>query len=50
MERKLKVKEFYKKQKLLEFVNSNSSKIDILSITTSQEAFFFKHLLWYYDK
>jgi hypothetical protein len=50
MERKLKVQEFDRKQKLLDFVNSNSSKLDILSITTSQEVFFYKHFLWYYDR
>jgi len=50
MEGKLKVKEFDRKQKLLAYVNSNSEKLDILSITSSQEFFFYKHFLWYYDK
>lgn len=50
MERKLKVREFDGKQKLLDHVNSNSSKLDIITITTSQEVFFYKHFLWYYDK
>jgi hypothetical protein len=50
MERKLKVQEFDRKQKLLDYVNSNSEKLDILSITTGQEVFFYKHFLWYYDR
>jgi len=50
MERKLNVKGFYGKQKLVDFVNTNSAKLDILSISTGQEAFFYKHFLWYYDK
>jgi hypothetical protein len=50
MERKLKVIGFYGKQKLLDYVNTNSSRIDILSISTGQEAFFFQHFLWYYEK
>ena len=50
MERKLKVLEFDKKQKLLDYVNLNSDKLDILSVTSSQEIFFFKHFIWYYDR
>ncbi len=50
MERKLKVLEFNKKQKLLDFVNANSGKLNVLSITTSQEAYSYKHFLWYYGK
>lgn len=50
MERKLKVKAFYSKQKLLDFVNTNSARIDVLSISTGQEAFLYKHFLWHYDK
>jgi len=50
MERKLKVLEFDAKQKLLDYVNSNSNKLDIISITSSQEVFLYKHFLWYYDK
>lgn len=50
MDRKLKIQEFDRKQKLLDYVNSNSGKLDILSITSSQEVFFYKHFLWYYDK
>ena len=50
MERKLNVKAFLRKQKLVDFVNTNSAKLDILSISTGQEAFFYKHFLWYYDK
>lgn len=49
MEKKLKVQEFDRKQSLLEFVNSNPGKLDIVSITSSQEVFFYKHFLWYYD-
>jgi len=50
MGRKLKVQEFNSKHKLLDYVNSNSDKLDILSISSSQEFFFIKHFLWYYDK
>ncbi len=50
MERKLKVKAFFSKQKLVDFVNINSGKLDILSISTGQEAFLYKHFLWYYEK
>ena len=49
MKRKLKVLEFDKKQKLVDYVNSNSDKLDVLTITTSQEAISFKHFLWYYE-
>lgn len=50
MESKLNVIEFDKKQKLLDYVNENSRKLNILTITTSQESVSFKHFLWYYDK
>lgn len=50
MERKLKVKAFLGKQKLVDFVNTNSGKLDIFTISTGQEAFLYKHFLWYYDK
>jgi len=50
MEKTLKVIDFKKKQKLLDFVNTNSDKIDILSISTSQVSIDFTHFLWYYDK
>lgn len=50
MEKKLKVMEFERKQKLLDYVNLNSDKLHVLSITSSQEFFFYKHFLWYYDK
>lgn len=50
MENKLKVKEFDKKQNLLDYVNENSRKLNILTITSTQEAVSFKHFLWYYDK
>lgn len=46
----LKVAEFKKKQKLLDTVNKNSDKIEIVSITSSQVAVDFRHFLWYYDK
>ncbi|MDO6602455.1 hypothetical protein SAMN03080594_103152 [Arenibacter palladensis] len=49
MKRKLKVLEFDKKQKLVDYVNTNSDKLDVLTITTSQEAISFKHFLWYYE-
>lgn len=50
MNKKLNVKQFYRKQQLLDFVNSNSAKLDVLSITSSREGFFYKHFLWFYDK
>ncbi|MFH6768902.1 hypothetical protein V8G56_09155 [Gaetbulibacter aquiaggeris] len=50
MKRPLKVLEFSSKRKLLDYVNSNSDKIDVLSISSSQEFFFIKHFLWYYQK
>lgn len=50
MEKKLKVIEFDKKQKLLDYVNANPEKLNILSITTSQIAIDYKHFLWFYDK
>ena len=50
MEKKLKVIEFDKKQNLLDYVNTNSEKLNILSISTSQVSFEYKHFLWFYDK
>lgn len=50
MKKQLRVREFQTKQKLLDYVNSNTDGLDILSITSSQEVFFYKHFLWYYDK
>lgn len=50
MKRELKVLEFDKKQKLVDYVNLNSDKIEIVSISTSQSTIEFKHFLWYYDK
>ena len=50
MVKKLKVIEFDKKQKLLDYVNANQEKLDILSITTSQVSYEYKHFLWFYDK
>jgi len=50
MVKELKVLEFNKKQKLLDYVNSNAEKLNILSISTSQVSFDYKHFLWFYDK
>jgi len=50
MERILKVREFDRKQKLLDFVNSNSGKLNILCVSSSQEVFLYKHFLWYYEQ
>ena len=50
MEQKLKVAEFDKKQDLLDYVNTNLGKFNIVSISSSQESFSYKHFLWYYDK
>ena len=50
MKKQLRVREFHGKQKLLDYVNSNTDKVDILYISSSQEVFFHKHFLWYYDK
>ncbi|MBL7472919.1 hypothetical protein [Robertkochia sediminum] len=49
MKKALKVKEFSHKQQLLDFVNANTDSIEIVSISSSQEAFFFRHFLWYYE-
>ena len=50
MQKELKVMEFDKKQRLLEFVNSNSDKLTVLSISSTQVSVAFKHFLWYYEK
>ena len=50
MNKRLNVKQFYKKQQLLDYVNSNSARLEIVSITSSREGFMYKHFLWYYDK
>ncbi|WP_158009603.1 hypothetical protein [Tenacibaculum todarodis] len=47
MKKELKVIEFNKKQKLLNFVNANASKIEIVSISGSQYGSY-QHFLWYY--
>ena len=44
MKRQLNVRDFFKKEELLDFVNTNAAKLDILTITTSQEAFFLQTL------
>ena len=49
MKRELKVIEYSKKQRLLDAVNSNSDKIEIVTITGSQSNGSFQHFLWYYD-
>ena len=50
MKKALKVHEFTKKQQLLDFVNQNSEQLDILSISSTQVSFEYKHFLWYYEK
>ena len=50
MKKELRVKEFSGKQDLLDFVNRNSDTLDVVSISSSQETFFFRHFLWYYQK
>lgn len=50
MEKKLKVQEFEKKQTLLDYVNENTGKLNIISISSTQVAISFKHFLWYTDK
>lgn len=49
MDKELKVIEFNKKQKLLDYVNANSDKIEIVSISGSQYGSF-QHFLWFYRK
>lgn len=49
MNKSLKVLEFDRKQKLLEYVNARTEQLTIVSITTSQESYSYKHFLWYYD-
>lgn len=48
MTKELKVLEFDKKQKLVDFVNSNAEKLEIVSISTSQVSVEYHHFLWYY--
>ncbi|HUH27547.1 hypothetical protein [Gelidibacter sp.] len=50
MKNELKDAEFNKKQNLLDYVNQNSDKLNIVSISSIQEAISYKHFLWYYDK
>ncbi len=50
MKRELKVNEFNKKQDLLDFVNKNSNRLDILSISTCQVGTYYGHFLWYYKE
>ena len=49
MKKELKVLEFHKKQKLVDFVTTNFEEIEIEPISTSQVAADFKHFLWYYE-
>lgn len=49
MAKELKVLEFDKKKKLLAYVNSNAGKLEIVSISTSQVAYEYKHFLWFYE-
>lgn len=49
MKKELKVLEFNKKQKLLDYVNANPEKLDIVSISGALYGSYC-HFLWYYDK
>ena len=49
MKKELKVLEFHKKQKLVDFVTTNSEEIEIEPISSSQMGIEFKHFLWYYE-
>lgn len=50
MDKKLYVIEFNKKKKLVDFVNENTDKLTIQSITSSCEGISHFHFLWYYKK
>lgn len=50
MKKELKVIEFSKKQKLVDFVNLNAAKLEVLSITTCKDGISYQHFLWYYGK
>jgi len=50
MSKKLNVIEFQKKQRLLDYVNSKTARVEVVSITSSREGFFYKHFLWFYEK
>jgi len=50
MSKKLNVIEFKKKQHLLDYVNSNIARVEVVSISSSREGFFYKHFLWYNEK
>lgn len=50
MKNELKVAEFNKKKDLLDYVNQNSDKLSIVSISSSQQSVSYKHFLWYYHK
>ncbi len=50
MGKELKVMNFDKKQKLLDFVNDHPNKVIIVSISTSQMSHNYNHFLWYYEE
>lgn len=51
MKKQLEVKEFDYKSDLVRFVNTYSERLEIVSITSSQEdSLSYSHFLWYYDK
>ncbi|MDR5589086.1 hypothetical protein [Christiangramia sp. SM2212] len=50
MTEELKVLEFDKKKELVECVNENREKLEIVSITSTQVGTYFRHFLWYYTK
>ena len=49
MQKSLHVKEFDKKQDLLDFVNKHNGHIEIVSISSTQMSWEFKHFLWYFE-
>lgn len=48
MAKTLKVIEFTQKKKLVDFVNANAGKLEIVSISSSSLGVF-QHFLWYYE-
>lgn len=49
MKKELKVIEFSKKQKLVDYVNANADKLQIVSISSSKQDVAYQHFLWYYE-
>lgn len=49
MKKELKVLEFNRKQKLVDYVNANAHKLEIVSISSSQDTSSYQHFLWYYE-